>query len=345
MLKDSYAKTKIFLLLIGLLLFVSCEEKPQMETSSDLFAMDTYITLTAYGGESQNALIVAKEKIYELESLWSVTDSQNEIYAINHNNGFQMAISDETAEIILFALEMAHKTDGALDLTIYPVLTAWGFTTETYRIPNEEKLALLLQNVGYDKILLEDNQITVPKEMQIDLGAVGKGYATDVVADVLKEHGVTSALIDFGGNILTIGSKPDGSKWRVGLKDPIGSGNIGVLEIADLSIVTSGGYERYFEGDDGQKYVHIIDPRTGKPVQNGLSAVSVIGSDSKVCDALSTALFVMGLDEAILYWRENKDFEMILITEDGEIHITERLTDSFTLSENYGFKKVNVIKI
>jgi len=345
MLKDSYAKTKIFLLLISLLLSVSCSEKPQVETSTDLFAMDTYITLTAYGGESAKALVAAEDKIYELERMWSVTDSQSEIYAVNHGNGSQINVSDETADIISFALEMADKTSGALDLTIYPVLTAWGFTTETYQIPKEEDLSLLLQNVGYDKILLEDNQITLPKEMQIDLGAVGKGYATDVVADVLKEHGVISALIDLGGNILTIGSKPDGSKWRIGIKNPIESGNIATLEIADLSIVTSGGYEKYFIGSDGQHYGHIINPENGKPAQSGLSSVSIISADSKVCDALSTALFVMGFDEAISYWRESKDFEMILITEDGEIHITEGLADNFTLSENHRFKKVNVINI
>lgn len=324
--------------LIGMItLFVSLagcssvQELPEAENS--LFAMNTYMTLTAYGENAETALEESADQIQTLESLWSVTDSESEIYRANHSAGQTITVSQETAELLSFALEMAEKTNGALDPTIYPLLTAWGFTTDTKQVPSDEEIASLLQYVGYDRIQLEDKSLVVPDGMELDLGAVGKGYAADLVTEVLEEYGVESAIISLGGNIQAIGSRPDGNDWRIGIRAPWEDGNLGVLEINDAAVVTSGGYENYFEDENGTVYWHIINPATGYPANNGLQAVTIIGNEGRLCDALSTALFVMGPEKAEEYWMENGGFDMLLVTDENEIILTEGIADRFELSD------------
>ena len=180
--------------------------------------------------------------------------------------------------------------------------------------------------------------------MELDLGAVGKGYAGDLAAEILKDRGITSALLDIGGNIQAIGSWPDGSDWRLGIRNPFGEGQVGVLSVSDRAVVTSGNYERYFVGDDDQTYGHIIDPSTGYPADTGLASVTIIAEEGKVGDALSTAMFVKGPQEAEEYWRAHQDFDMLMITEDGEIRLTEGIQDSFTLSGSFANMEVQVIR-
>lgn len=284
-----------------------------------------------------------KTKIRELEELWSVTDKNSDVYAVNHSSGQTVTVDWKTAELLSYALDMAEETNGALEPTIYPVLTAWGFTTGENRVPAETELAELLEKVGYDKVELNNDQIQMEPGGMIDLGAVGKGYAGDEAAQILRERGITAALLDIGGNIQAIGTKPDGSDWRVGLKDPFSGGVLGIIQVSDVAVVTSGNYERFFIGEDGKVYGHIIDPATGHPVENGIASVSVIASEGKLCDALSTALFVMGLENAQDYWRQRRNFEMILIMEDGDIYLTEGIRDSFSLNSEYRNMKINVI--
>ncbi len=305
--------------------------------------MDTYMTFTAYGTDAEPAILAAEDKIRELEELWSVTDKNSDVYAVNHSSGQTVTVDWKTAELLSFALDMAEETNGALEPTIYPVLTAWGFTTGENRVPAETELAELLEKVGYDKVELNNDQIQMEPGGMIDLGAVGKGYAGDEAAQILRERGITAALLDIGGNIQAIGTKPDGSDWRVGLKDPFSGGVLGIIQVSDVAVVTSGNYERFFTGEDGKVYGHIIDPATGHPVENGIASVSVIASEGKLCDALSTALFVMGLENAQDYWRQRRNFEMILIMEDGDIYLTEGIRDSFSLNSEYRNMKINVI--
>ena len=316
----------------------------QSEATTELFAMDTYITMTAYGRNAETALTEAEERLTELEQLWSVTDPDSDIYAVNHGEGKPVSVSEETARLLSFALQMAEETDGALEPTIYPVLTAWGFTAEENRIPSDAEITELLKNVGYERILLESNSVQLDNGMMLDLGAVGKGYAGDLAAQVLQENGITSALLDFGGNIQTIGTKPDGSLWRLGLRDPFSGGTLGVLEISNMAVVTSGNYERYFIGEDGKQYGHIINPATGCPAESGLVSVTIIAGEGRLCDALSTSLFVMGPDRAAEYWKQHRDFDMILITENGEIYLTEGVMNAFTLDSYHSNMKVNVVE-
>jgi ApbE family protein len=315
----------------------------ESESKTEIFAMDTYVTIEAFGENSEKAVSDAEQEIKRLENLWSVTDENSEIYAVNHSGGQPVFISDETAELIEYALEISDLTDGALDISLYPVLLEWGFTTGEYKIPDEETLQNLLIRTGYEKVKLDGNYINLEDEMQIDLGAVGKGFTGDLLVEKIKENSVKSALINLGGNVQTIGTKPDGSDWKVGITSPYGEGNFAVLEISDKAIVTSGGYERYFIGEDGRQYHHILNPETGKPAESGLISVSVIASEGRLCDALSTSLFVMGLEKAENLWKSKNDFDMILVTENGEIYITEGIEDNFSLNTMYSNLEVSVI--
>ena len=182
--------------------------------------------------------------------------------------------------------------------------------------------------------------------MSLDLGAVAKGRLGEVLSQDLKELGVTSALLELGGNIQTVGTKPDGSRWRVGIQDPNSQegGYLAIVEVADQAVVTSGDYQRYFE-QDGQTYCHIIDPATAAPADSGVDSVSIVGSDGTVCDALSTALFVMGEEKGAQFWKDypELDFEAIFVSQDGTIAVTEGLEEHFTLADGYQDREVTVI--
>lgn len=337
-----------FLLILTLLLLSGCSNSSPtndaIQAQTNLFAMDTYMSFTAYGARAEEMLAIASERIAELEGLWSVTNENSDIYKINHSAGAPIEIGPETEALISYTIDLAEKTGGAFDPTLYPILTAWGFTTSHYQIPDDGTLELLLENTGYDKITLLDGEITIPAQMQIDMGAVGKGYAGDILADLLKSNQIKSALLDLGGNIQTIGTRPDGTPWRLGILDPVEGGNLGVLLVEDKAVITSGGYERFFEDDDGVRYWHILDPSTGKPARSGLVSVTVVGNEGRQCDALSTTLFVMGLDEASAFWRSNRNFDMILLTENDELFITEGIADSFTLNASHDHLTMQVIQ-
>ena len=313
------------LLLALLLALPGCAPAQPLERT--FFAMDTVMTLRLYEGGDENTLDQAEARVRELEGLWSVTDGTSEISTLNHDGSAEL--SPETAELLGAALDMCRRTDGALDISTYPVLRAWGFTTGEYSVPGGEAIAALLPLVDYGRVALEAGAAALPPGMEIDLGSVAKGYTGDALAALLKQGGAASALLDLGGNIQAVGSKPDGSPWRVAIRDPAGDGNIGVVEVVDQVVVTSGGYERYFE-EDGVRYWHIIDPATGWPARSGLTSVTVVGESGLLCDGLSTALFVMGREGALEHWRQHRDFEAVLVSEDGSVTITAGLEGRFT---------------
>ena len=308
--------------------------------SRTVFAMDTVMDLSAYGADD-SLMQAAEQEILDLEARLSVTDENSEIYALDRDG--QAELSPDTAELMQTALEMCGRTQGALDISIYPVLRAWGFTTGSYQIPTQEELQTLLASVDYRSVSLENGTASIAQGMEVDLGSVAKGYTGDKVAQLLRDGGVTSALLNLGGNVQLIGGKPDGSDWRVAVQDPESDGYLGVLCLQDKAAITSGGYERYFVGDDGQTYWHIIDPSTGAPAHSGLLSVTVIGDRGVICDALSTALFVMGLDKAADYWRQYGDFEAVFVLEDGSIAITSGLQECFSLADDFTDRTLTVI--
>ena len=329
-------------LLSAAFLLTGCSGAPaQGPETATFFAMDTAMDFTVYGDAA--LLDEAETLIGSLEEQVSVTDEHSDIYAIDHTGSG--SLSGNAAELMEQALEICRRTDGALDLSIYPIVRAWGFTTGSYQVPDEAEIQALLPLVDYRKIQYDaaDGDVTLPEGMKIDLGSVAKGYAGQLVAQMLREHGVQSALLNLGGNVQTVGAKPDGSPWQIGIKDPQGEDAMMVLSVEDQAVVTSGGYERYFE-QDGQTYWHIMDPSTGHPADSGWISVTTVGDEGVVCDGLSTALFVMGLEKAADLWAQSGDFEAVFVTASGEVYITEGLRDHFALTERYADTPVSVIE-
>lgn len=332
--------SRLTALLLALLLLAGCAQTtpPQNDAASaapvetTFFAMDTVMTLTVYGDKT--VLDAAQERVGALEAQLSVTDEGSEIYALDRDGS--AVLSADPAALLSQALELCRRTEGTLDLSIYPVVRAWGFTTGEYGVPEEAVLAELLTRVDYRGIALDETtgQTTLEAGMEIDLGSVAKGYTGDRLVELFAGAGVTSALINLGGNVQALGAKPDGSPWRIAVQDPFGEGYAGILDVEDQAVITSGGYERYFE-EDGRIYWHIIDPATGAPARSGLVSVTIVGDCGLVCDGLSTALFIMGRDRAEQFWRDSGDFEMILIGEDGSLALTEGLEERFVPMEGY----------
>ena len=329
-------------MLSALLFLTGCSAESSPEpVQGTFFAMDTMMDFTIYG---ESGLIDQSESlIASLESLVSVTDTGSELYAINQTGSG--TLTGKASSLMEQALEICRRTDGALDLSIYPIVRAWGFTTGSYQVPDEAEIQALLPLVDYRKIQYDaaTGTVTLPEGMEIDLGSVAKGYAGQLAAQMLREHGVQSALLNLGGNVQTVGAKPDGSPWQIGIKDPQGEDAMMVLSVEDQAVVTSGGYERYFE-QDGQTYWHIMDPFTGRPADSGLLSVTIVGDEGVVCDGLSTALFVMGLEKAADLWAQSGDFEAVFVTASGEVYITEGLRDRFALTEQYADTPVSVIE-
>lgn len=329
-------------MLSALLFLTGCSAESSPEpVQGTFFAMDTVMDFTIYG---ESGLIDQSESlIASLESLVSVTDANSELYAINQTGSG--TLTGKASSLMEQALEICRRTDGALDLSIYPIVRAWGFTTGSYQVPDEAEIQALLPLVDYRKIQYDaaTGTVTLPEGMEIDLGSVAKGYAGQLAAQMLREHGVQSALLNLGGNVQTVGAKPDGSPWQIGIKDPQGEDAMMVLSVEDQAVVTSGGYERYFE-QDGQTYWHIMGPSTGHPADSGLISVTIVGDEGVVCDGLSTALFVMGLEKAADLWAQSGDFEAVFVTASGEVYITEGLRDRFALTEQYADTPVSVIE-
>lgn len=328
-------KRPIALSLAVLLLLSGCSAS---EESKTLFAMDTVMTLTAYGPHAREGLSATEAEINRLEQVLSVTREDSEVWALNHSAGAPVTVGADTAALLDAAAALGDRTGGALDVALYPVVRAWGFTTGEARIPGAAELADLLTRVDYRAIARSGDTATLPAGMELDFGALAKGYAGEQCAALLREAGVTSAILNLGGNVQTVGAKPDGSPWRVAVQDPEGSGEdyVGWLELTDEAAVTSGGYQRYFERD-GVRYWHIIDPATGAPARSGLLSATIVGKSGTVCDGLSTALFVLGAEQGLDCWRESGDFEAVLIGEDRTVWVTAGLADRFTLREGSGY--------
>ena len=333
------------MLLSVLLLCTGCV--PTKPAQRQVFAMDTFMSFTAYGKGAEEALAQAEEYIVQLEQDISVTRPDSDIAMLSRAGGTPVQVGGETYDLLTAALSLCEITGGALDITAYPAVRAWGFTTGEHRVPDPEELTALTEKIDYTAIRMEDasRTVTLPQGMAVDLGAVAKGWAGDRLAYMLRQAGIDSASLSLGGNIHTVGSKPDGSPWRVGIQDPNSDQGavLAVVEAVDAAVVTSGGYERYFE-QDGERYWHIIDPDTAAPARSGVVSATIVGPWGVDCDALSTALFVMGAEDAAHFWRaQTLDFEYVLILEDGSLHITQGLEHSFSLADGYTDRKVTVI--
>ena len=342
---------KILLFLCSVLLLGGCQQSPDSAThenntkktySTQIFAMDTVMDVSVFS-DSDSILSEASSLVYELDHNLSTTNEQSEIYNLNKTGS--ASLSENSSLLLEKALDFCDKTDGALDISIYPVLKSWGFTTDSYQIPNEHDLNMLLENVDYQKIHYSPStrSVDLPEGMEIDLGSVAKGFTGDMLVQLFKDNNISSALLNLGGNVQALGSKPDGSPWKIAIKSPESQDYLGILSLVDKAVITSGGYERYFKDESGNIYWHIIDPANGYPAKNGLISVTIIGSEGTYCDALSTSLFIMGTEKAIEFWKLYQDFDMILVTDNNEVLLTPGIENSFTLSDHSPYK-LEVIK-
>ena len=302
------------------------------EKSLSFFAMYTYMNFKAYGENAKTAVNEASALVEDLENKLSVTNPESEISKINSSANNAIKISEDTLTLISTALDVNKKSGGAFDITIYPIVKLWGFTTGKYEVPNKEEILKNLEYVDSSNIKLDEKEgtVTVPENIEIDLGGIAKGYAGKKAAEKIRSMGIESALLNLGGNIQTIGSKPDGSAWGVSICNPEDSSKqLCRIEVVDKAVVTSGGYQRYFE-ENGKSYHHIIDPKSGYPAENGLLSVTIVDEDGMLCDALSTTLFVLGKDKALEYC-EKYGIEAILMTDDKKIYVTDGLKESFSI--------------
>ncbi len=320
-------KSFLLCILAILLCFSACSPTT---LSREFFAMDTVMQITLYN-TNQDLMEKAIQEVYGLEDILSVTLEGNEVNKINQSNGTAVTVSKQVLSLIQSAKELNKETNGLFDITVYPAVKAWGFTLEKNRVPNTEELTALLPLINSNAIEIQDNTVTLEKGMAIDLGGIAKGYAADTVATNLEQNGCTGGILSFGGNVKTIGTKPDGSLFQVAVQDPNNtSTTLGTLSVGgNTAVVTSGDSQRYFE-KDGVKYHHILDPRTAAPAKSDLSSVTVVCSSATRADALATALYIMGLEDGLNFVEQQKDLEALFVTKQGEIKISSGLQEIFT---------------
>lgn len=329
---------KLLAVLTAVLLLLTlgaCRSEPDEEQdmhTKDIFAMDTYMTVKTYGKNGEEALTRSEQEIHRLDKLLSTGSASSEVGAINEKGSG--TLSEDGRVLLKKSLELYDMTDGAFDVSIYPVMKLWGFTDQKYKVPKDSQLqeALALVNAGDIVFDAKTGDVSFAKDgMAMDFGGIAKGYTSQRLTEIIKDAGVESALINLGGNVQTVGTRPDGSDWRIGIQAPDNEEDvIGGIETHDMAVITSGGYERFFE-EDGVRYHHIIDPSTGYPADNGLTSVTIVCDDGMTADGLSTALFVMGKEKAMEFWKAHKDlFQCVLVDDDGALYVSEGLKEGFT---------------
>lgn len=338
------SRKKLFFKIISLVMCLAmllplCACAVDEPVQKQVFAMDTIMTLTAYGDNAESGLDAAAGVIQAMDTMLTPNSDSSYTSLINNANGEAVIVPHQVAEMLSVAYDVYTKSSGALDLSVYPIYEAWGeFKEETGRVPSAEELSELLKYLNFDQISITEfpgesnSSVTLPADTKISFGAVAKGCAANYAIDAMRKAGVESGLISLGGNVQTLGVKPDGSNWVIAVDDPQDTGSyVGTLSVGETAVVTSGSYQRFFKVG-GEKYHHLINPANGKPTDNGLVSVTIICPDGTTADALSTAMFVLGEDKALRYWRDNGGFEMIMITDDNRVVCTSGLIEVFTLT-------------
>lgn len=297
-------KRFIALSLCVLMLWGCSANEIHTQDFTTIFAMDTVMSFDIWGADAKDGAAAIAARIAELERDWSATD-QNSILG-RLNAGAQVSLSARDSDLIAKVEALSRRTGGAFDPRLRAVSELWGFYSDEHRVPGQADIAAAMN------------------KREWDLGAAMKGFVGQECVALLSEMEIDRALLNLGGNIQTYGEKPDGSPWRVAVQNPdLSEDYLGVVSVTGtMSVVTSGDYQRYFELD-GKRYHHILDPETGCPAESGLASVTVICRDGLTADVLSTALFVMGLEDAAAFWRESHDFEAVFVTKDGRIYATE----------------------
>lgn len=317
----------------------SCAPKSAEDTR---FMLNTICSITVYSEEnkdktSEDLVNKAFDLCQTYEDTFSRTIEGSDIYNINNSGGAPVTVSDDTIEILETAKYFSELSDGAFDITTAPLSIRWDFEGENPSVPPDNEIQELLEKVDYTKIKIDGNTVTLEAPVEaIDLGAIAKGYIADKLAEFLKDNGVTSAIISLGGNIYAIGENAEEKRpFNLGVQDPKSEDGsiLGYLQLSDKSLVTSGDYQRYFM-QDGKRYHHILDPKTGYPAESGLSSVTIISDSSVVGDALSTTCFVLGKDKGLELINSYDGVEAIFIDHDGNMYFSDGFGSDLVFNEN-----------
>ncbi|MDY0288125.1 MAG: FAD:protein FMN transferase [Sphaerochaeta sp.] len=327
-------KPNIQALIIGtlflLVLLASCSKKQAQPQGQSFFMLGTVCKVTIYDKPTPEAFAASFARMKEIEDRMSLRNQKSEIAEVNRNAGKQaVVVSDDTFAVIQKALEIAALSSGAFDPTVGPLVQAWDIGGDNPRKPPQSEIDSLLPLIGFDRVILDEDASSVflrDEGMVLDLGGIAKGYAADEVARILSGHGVAHAIVNLGGNVLTMGKKMDGSPWKIGVQDPeaLRGEYVMILSLIDQTLVTSGPYERFLELD-GEVFHHILDTRTGYPVKSDFTSVSIITENSLLADALSTSLYALGYDDGMALVNTLEDVEAIFMTEEKKILISDGL--------------------
>lgn len=323
--------------LISMKVISQKNNKNQEVLSMQTYILGTVIQLRATGKKSKVAIDKAIKRLYEIDDKMSVFKNNSDISKINKSAGIRPEkVSEDTYYVIKKAIQYAHLSQGAFEPTIRPLVKLYNFGNEGTRIPSKEEINKALKLVNYKDVIINDENKSIMlrnKDQSLDLGAIAKGYAADEVKRIFEGYGIKSAIIDLGGNIYALGKKADNTSWNIGIQNPLGSTGqyLGVLGVSNKSVVTSGNYERYFE-EDGKRYHHIINPKTGYPCENGIISTTIISDYSIDGDGLTTCGYVMGLKYGFKLIENTRGVDAIFITSDRKVYVTSGIRDKFTLT-------------
>jgi FAD:protein FMN transferase len=320
-------------------IFTSCASEKMDPVERQDFHMGTVISQKSFGSKAQKALEEVDARMIEIENRMTINAPGSETDKLNNQAGkSEVKLSPDVIHVLSVAKKYAELSDGAFDVTVGPLVQAWGIFTDHARIPEQNEIDELKKLVGNNGLTVDEknNTAKLAREGQIaDLGGIAKGYAGDEAIRIYKENGLKAAYVNLGGNVVVMGKKPDGTEWNVGVQNPRGVNGqiVGILKVSDKAVVSSGDYERFFE-QDGKRYHHIIDPKTGYPSESDLMGTTIVTESSTVADALSTSTFVLGLEKGMKLVENLKGVEALFITKDKKIYITPGLKDKFTLDDD-----------
>ncbi len=314
------------------LLFSACGTREEVR---ELYLMDTVSSFRISGEAASLAADEAEACLSELDRELSAFSEGGELWEINENGGG--SLSERLGDVLRKAEEYSALTDNAFSATLGSVIELWSVGEKNY-VPTKEEIEEAKRKSDPQNMKLSDGTVSLSNGAKLNLGAIAKGYASDLVRDILIKHGVENAVISLGGNIYVRGKNPSGEAWKVGIRDPFLSENdyMGILSVSEKFIISSGDYERFFE-KDGARYHHIMDIKTGAPAESDIASVTVISENGALGDALSTALFVMGKEKALEFWRENEGFELVIIDKNKQVTVTEGIEGSFFATAEGGY--------
>ncbi|MCA1755714.1 MAG: FAD:protein FMN transferase [Spirochaeta sp.] len=323
----------------------SCERRPGEPVSRSELWLGTVTSVVIHDSRfPDDVLDRVFNRIEEIQWRMTINEPDSEVSLVNAAAGnHAVRVSPDTFEVVEAALQYARHTNGAFDPTIGPLVKLWDIGGENERIPTDGEIQEVLPRIDYTLVELNPDtfEVYLPVSgMVLDLGGIAKGYAVDEAARILLEAGIEHALVDFGGDVYTIGSRPDGNPWRIGIQDPVDTARgrfVGIVEQTGRSVVSSGDYERFFVEDE-VRYHHILDSDTGYPTRNGLVSVTIQAPGAMTSDAVSTGAFVMGLDAGMALVESLPETEGVFVTKDKKVHVSSGIEESFRLIEAGGFR-------